>query len=190
MGCGNIFERLCDAGCDPTVAQNISNAQNANIHGTTVLAKNALSPIVAAMYQTASCLDQLLPNLNYGGFGDGLGSLANDMNNAVCNYIQQFADPYVGDVNSWLGEKAGQASNLLSLPGVDGINLGTLGGITTNQIYSGHALASLYASRFPESQYYGSNSYQAMENVLSHTKDSLGLGSVSSSGYYTFPTYQ
>ena len=114
-------------GCDPAVVQRISQAQDAEIRAQSEMAHKLFDYIKDLKTSAASCLSSLMPHAYFGR--EGLGNIWDQIGNAVCNEIDQMADPTLNTINGGISNITGNLSNSLyknlSL-GNGAINLGSV----------------------------------------------------------------
>lgn len=168
---------LKSQGCNPQVAKSISDAQSNYVNGRTKLAQTLLDKAIgSSSYRMASCLDNLIPNLQVGNYGLDTGNITSALTNAACNYVQQMTSSPIGDINSAMSSGESYLTNSLTLPNVGGINLGTVANFQNSNVNTGRYLSNLYQQNVS-----GWNDSQSASKLLYRAKDVLGLDITSSS---------
>jgi len=141
-------------GCNPTIAKAIADSQNSQIKGRQTAAKNLYEAVLGSMaYRAASCLDSLLPNFSTGNFGSGLDQIASIIANAACSYAEKMLGPTISDYNSTISSGESFLTNKMQVPGVAGLNFGTIVGFQNTNINATGYLGSVYKQNVPNWDY-------------------------------------
>lgn len=141
-------------GCNPTVAKAIADSQNSQIKGREKAAENLYKAVLGNMaYSAASCLSSLLPNFSTGNFGSGLDQIASMIANAACSYAEKMLGPTISDYNSTISSGESFLTNTMQIPGVAGLNFGTIVGFQNTNINANGYLSSVYKQNVPNWDY-------------------------------------
>lgn len=170
-------DTLKSQGCSPQVAKSISDAQSNYVNGRTKLAQTLLDKAIgSASYRMASCLDNLLPNLQVSNYGLDAGNITSALTNAACNYVEQMTSSPIGDINNALSSGESYLTNSLTIPSVGGINLGTVANFQNTNINSTQILSNLYQQNVS-----GWDDTKSASQLIYKAKDVLGLDMTTSS---------